>query len=141
MIAQLLRSADPCQSLIALVLIASRPFDANGNETDAPGTTTLTDPDTGLALELTGTDLGADPVTDTFSGTVDSIVIKRGDGATLANVTLPTATSLRDMVDSARSISGPITPGNIGPFNDVIMPAGSPFPDLFLTDGDGVRRQ
>ena len=104
---------------------------------DNPDSLAFKDEDSDLPFTLHGSELSAGPG-DVFSGTADQIIISNPDtpGKTV-HITLPTATPFKDLVDAARAVPTPYSPGDLEEFNRVLMPDDSPHPDLFFTGGDG----
>ncbi len=133
-IARLLEQQFPFQSV--LVQAMSR-INLALAVSDNPDLLTFKDEDFDLSFALYGSKLSAE-TEDVFTGIADRIVISNSDtpGETI-DITLPTATPLQDLVDTARAVPPPYSPGDLEEFNRVLMPDDSPHPDLFFTGGDG----
>ncbi|TDK47475.1 calcium-binding protein [Antarcticimicrobium luteum] len=103
---------------------------------DGPDGLSFSDPGSDLIFTLDGSGLGAGP--GGFFGTTDRVVITRPDFPDeIVDITLPTATPLDTLVDTARAVPPPFSIEDLDDFNRVLMPDDSPFPDLSYTGGDG----
>lgn len=73
-----------------------------------------------------------------FSGTTDHFLLSDpGAPDVFVDITLPTATSLDELVETARGLPPGFNPGDLGPFNELLMPPDSPFPNLDMVGSPG----
>lgn len=132
--------------LIVLVMAATSSADEAEAEEDASAGTPefdgasykLTNTDLGVEVTFFGTGLSGTPATNTFAGTVQSFSVANiGSSKPASTILLPVATSLQDLNDAADAVPATPNPKNAKGFLELLMPKGSPFPNLDFIGHNG----